>query len=156
MDQLTFNYGRILIANSCFQTQNIYQQQLSLPTPQQQPPPPLMHQYSNQLGSRALVDSNQLGSRALVDSNQQQQSNQTQLMANLAALAGLAGPQSNPMWAPQSGPFQDNTGKHPSPFFLLFDRKGALAVKGITFRVPTKKSQLIHGLLNRWTSHWAF
>lgn len=92
------------------QTQNIYQQQLSLPTPQQQPPPPLMHQYSNQLGSRALVDSNQLGSRALVDSNQQQQSNQTQLMANLAALAGLAGPQSNPMWAPQSGPFQDNTG----------------------------------------------
>lgn len=103
------------------QTQNIYQQQLSLPTPQQQPPPPLMHQYSNQLGSRALVDSNQLGSRALVDSNQsgsralvdsnqQQQSNQTQLMANLAALAGLAGPQSNPMWAPQSGPFQDNAG----------------------------------------------
>jgi len=114
------------------QTQNIYQQQLSLPTPQQQPPPPLMHQYSNQLGSRALVDSNQLGSRALVDSNQsgsralvdsnqsgsralvdsnqQQQSNQTQLMANLSALAGLAGPQSNPMWAPQSGPFQDNAG----------------------------------------------
>ena len=82
-----------------------------MPTPQQQPPPPLMHQYSNQLGSRALVDSNQLGSRALVDSNQQQQSNQTQLMANLAALAGLAGPQSNPMWAPQSGPFQDNAGK---------------------------------------------
>ena len=125
-----------LIANSYFQTQNIYQQQLSLPTPQQQPPPPLMHQYSNQLGSRALVDSNQLGSRALVDSNQsgsralvdsnqQQQSNQTQLMANLAALAGLAGPQSNPMWAPQSGPFQDNTGK---PFFYP---EGVLADKSI-------------------------
>ena len=95
-----------------------------------------MHQYSNQLGSRALVDSNQLGSRALVDSNQsgsralvdsnqQQQSNQTQLMANLAALAGLAGPQSNPMWAPQSGPFQDNAGK---PFFYP---EGVLAVKSI-------------------------
>ena len=95
-----------------------------------------MHQYSNQLGSRALLDSNQLGSRALVDSNQsgsralvdsnqQQQSNQTQLMANLAALAGLAGPQSNPMWAPQSGPFQDNTGK---PFFYP---EGVLAVKSI-------------------------
>ena len=67
----------------------------------QQLPPPLMHQHSNQ----------------------QQQSNQpNQLMANLAALAGVMSPQGNPMWAP--GPFQDNSGKSCKVLKVAFSRKG--------------------------------
>ena len=69
-------------------TQNIYQQkQPSLPQQYQgqqlNPPPnlPLMHQ----------------------------QRNQTQFMANMAALAGVMAPNSNPMWAP-TPPLQDNFG----------------------------------------------
>jgi len=75
------------------QTTHIYQQQNQPRLPQQyqgqqlNPPPnlPLMHQYMNQ-----------------------QPGNQTQFMANMAALAGVMAPGSNPMWAP--APPQDNLG----------------------------------------------